>query len=112
MTDPSLFASLAGLLRPYSGRLFVKSDTDSNFYLEESQSTGKPQMFAAVQAKKGYVALHLFPVYVKPELLESISPTLRSRMHGKSCFNFKREDQVPRDELAHLIERAHDSLTP
>ncbi len=29
------------------------------------------------------------PVYMFPELLENVTPTLKKRMQGKSCFNFK-----------------------
>ena len=32
------------------------------------------------------------PVYVFPDLLDGISPELRRRMQGKSCFNFARVD--------------------
>jgi hypothetical protein len=31
----------------------------------------------------------LMPVYTFPELLEGISPILKKRIQGKSCFNFK-----------------------
>jgi hypothetical protein len=36
------------------------------------------------------------PLYMCPELARQISPGLRKRMHGKTCFNFK---TVPRPEL-------------
>ena len=112
MTNAAVFHKLAALLRPYASNLSVKADTDRNYYLEESRSTGKPQMFAAVQAKTSYVSLHLYPVYIQPDLLDHISPALRSRMQGKSCFNFKRVDQVPEEELAQLIKLAHETITP
>lgn len=73
-------------------------------------SSPKPQMFAAVQAKASYVSLHLFPVYTKPDLLSEISPELRTRMQGKSCFNFKSVEQIPTEELKALLQAAHDSL--
>jgi len=110
MSQMSLFDTLAALLRPYGGELSVKADTPTNYYLEESRSTGKPQLFAAVQAKKSYVSFHLFPIYAQPELLEGVSPTLRRRMQGKSCFNFARLDQVPSDELAGLVRLAYQSV--
>ena len=112
MTDAAVFARLVDLLRPCAPGLLLKTDTETNHYLEETRSTGKPQLFAAVQMKSSYVSFHLFPVYCKPELLDQISPALRKRMQGKSCFNFKRLDQLPEDELAQLIERAHESLGP
>jgi len=110
MSRASVFEALARLLRPYQAELSVKSDTDTNLYLEESRTTGKPQMFAAVQAKRSYVSFHLFPVYTQPKLLEGISPGLRRRMQDKSCFNFNDIDQLPSEELAELVRRAYQSV--
>lgn len=110
MSDPAIFEQLSQLLRPYATRMIVKTDTDTNLYLEEETSTGKPQMFAAVQAKAAYVALHVYPAYLQPRLLETVSPQLRARMHGKSCFNFKSIDQVMPDDIADLLRIAFDSL--
>jgi len=110
MTDPLLFAKLKGLLGPYVAELSVKTDTDDHLYLEESRSTGKPRLFAAVQVKKSYTAFHLFPLYTHPELLADLDPALARRMQGKSCFNFAKAEQVPEAELAALIERSYRTL--
>jgi hypothetical protein len=110
MTRQAVFDTLAALLRPYADRLSVKIDDERQLYLEESVSTGKPQMFAAVQAKASYIALHVFPLYVCPALLGSVSATLLSRMQGKSCFNFKTLDQLPETEVADLLQAAFASL--
>jgi hypothetical protein len=53
---------------------------------------------------KNYVSFHLFPVYVFPDLLDGISETLRARMQGKSCFNFRAPDAVLFQELAALTK--------
>ena len=110
MSKEAVFAQLAALLRPYAADLSVKTDTSTNLYLEESLSTGKLQMFAAVQLKSSYVALHVFPLYCRPELLETLSPDLRRRMQGKSCFNFKNSEQVPEGEIKALLETAYQSI--
>lgn len=110
MSKSDLFIALSDLLEPFSNEMIVKHDTDTNYYLEEEKSSKKPQMFGAVQVKKNYTSFHLFPVYVHPELVEDISDDLRKRMQGKSCFNFKSLDQVPREELSDLVKRAHGSL--
>ncbi len=39
------------------------------------------------------------PVYVNPKLLNDISPELKKRMQGKSCFNF---NTIERDLLKEL----------
>lgn len=33
------------------------------------------------------------PLYVNPALTKSITPTLKKRMQGKTCFNFKTEPE-------------------
>jgi hypothetical protein len=110
VSDPALFSALTDLLRSYADEMTVKHDTDTSFYLEEDRSTGTPQMFAAVLVKKSYVSFHLYPVYLLPELLDGISPVLRKRMQGKSCFNFSQIKQVPGDELSALVKAAYETV--
>ena len=55
--------------------------------------------FGSVQVKKAFVSYHLMPVYVQPALLEGLSPALRARMQGKSCFNFSKVDAALFKEL-------------
>jgi hypothetical protein len=70
-------------------------------------SQGKEVWFGAVQTRKNYVSYHLMPVYVFPDLLDRISPELRKRMQGKSCFNFKRLDEKLFRELARLTDKGY-----
>lgn len=110
MSKEAVFERISALLRPYAENLSIKADTEKNLYVEESRSTGKPQMFAAVQVKATYVALHVYPLYVHPELVDTLSPELRSRMQGKSCFNFKRIEQVIDQEIRKLLQVAYSSI--
>jgi hypothetical protein len=57
---------------------------------------------AAVQMKKNYVSYHLIPVYAIPTLLDAISPALKKRMQGKSCFNFTAIEPAQVKELKAL----------
>lgn len=61
-----------------------------------------PMWFGGVRVGKAYVSYHLMPVYTHPELAARISPALRKRMQGKSCFNFKAADAALFDELEAL----------
>jgi hypothetical protein len=90
------FSSLRRILQRHAGRLAVKDDRPGNYYLETVTPTnqGKPHMFGSVLAQKTHVSLYLMPVYMYPELLEDVSPELKQRMQGKSCFNFKTPDEV------------------
>jgi hypothetical protein len=48
------------------------------------------------------------PVYVNPSLLDDVSPNLKKRMQGKSCFNFTTADPVLIEELAVLTQAGFD----
>jgi hypothetical protein len=48
------------------------------------------------------------PVYVNPKILNGISPELKKRMQGKSCFNFKKVNESLFKELAILTKEGFD----
>ena len=54
------------------------------------------------------VSFYLMPVSMYPGLLETISPELKKRMQGKSCFNFKKVDKTLFDELAALTRQGFE----
>ena len=102
------FAQLKNLLKTFEDRLIVKSDRDEKYHLDACTNPFKKDenlYFASVESKKNYVSFHLFPVYMFPELLEEISPELRKKMQGKSCFNFKKPDAELFAQLRMLTER-------
>ena len=41
-------------------------------------------------------------------MLDDLSPSLRKRMQGKSCFNFKAPDKALFAELADLTRRGYE----
>jgi hypothetical protein len=104
MSD-EIFTGLRALLAVHAAKFVVKRNEPDNYYLETVTKDGKPEMFAAVQIKKSYVSFHLFPVYIDPGLLADISPDLRKRMQGKSCFNFGPRHIIPDAELATLVQK-------
>jgi hypothetical protein len=64
--------------------------------------------FAGVQLGKRYVSYHLMCTYLAPVLIETMSPQLRKRMQGKSCFNFTRVDEALFDELSAITARGRE----
>jgi len=86
--------------------LEIAVDSDGELYVNTRyiQKNKKPLFFGAVALKKNYVSFHLMPVYVRPQLLDSISPELRARMQGKSCFNFTKVNKPLFNELAVLTK--------
>lgn len=106
-----VFVELRKVLAPYVAKLVPTRNDEQELYLDTQyiQKSKKPLFFGAVQLKKSYVSVHLMPVYVKPELLVSISPELRARMQGKSCFNFSTTEPMLFKELAALVAAGYAS---
>lgn len=105
-----IFKRLQAILKPYEAQLVPKRDEPGEYYLETSHimKNGQPLFFGSVKVQKNYVSFYLMPVYVFPELLSSLSPDVRKRMQGKSCFNFKTVDPAQLAELAGLTERGFE----
>ena len=100
------FNQLKAIFKPFAAKLLVVHDTDTNYYLDTHRVMKNKHrlFFGGVRMGKGYVSFHLMPVYASSELQETISPELRKRMQGKSCFNFKTPDEKLFKELAKLTK--------
>ncbi len=106
-----LFDTLRAILAKHRAGLSVSHDEPGHYALNRPVAGKPPKFVAAVQVKKSYVAFHLFPVYRDPGLLDGITPELRARMQGKSCFNFKSPDPALFAELEILTDRALGGAT-
>lgn len=106
-----VFVALRSVMALYASNLDCKEDSDSQLYVDTHhiQSNKKPLFFGAVHVKKSYVSYHLMPIYLTPELLVGVSESLRSRMQGKSCFNFSQVDEPLFAELGLLTEASYAS---
>lgn len=107
------FEKLRAILKPYEGKLVVVHDTDKGYYLDTPYVMKNKQraFFGAVRVGKAYVSFHLMPVYAISDLSKSISPELKKRMQGKSCFNFKTVDEKLFKELAKLTQAGFKQFT-
>ena len=107
----TVYAALHTILAPYAAKLDTKKDDGSELYVDTKhiQKNKRPLFFGAVQVKKSYVSFHLMPVYLKPELLASVSPELKLRMQGKSCFNFSVVEPALFKELTALTKASYGS---
>ena len=106
-----LFARIRALYTPHEPRCVKLCDEPGRYYLgsqEVRAKDGYRTAFGGVEIKKNYVSAHVMPVYAHPELLDGVSPELRKRMQGKSCFNFRTLDQALLAELGALIDRGAD----
>ncbi|HQJ52583.1 MAG TPA: hypothetical protein PKW05_12485 [Anaerolineae bacterium] len=102
---------LIAILKPYEhGSLTLTVTRGWDYGLAgppTHESIRKAVWFAGVKTTKKYVSYYLMPVYAFPDLLERISPGLRKRMQGKSCWNFRVIDEALLAELAVLTESAY-----
>lgn len=104
------FARLKKILSKYEKRLTVTVDKPGSYSLDAgySEKFKRNMFFGAATIKKSYVSFYLMPVYIFPELLKGISPALKKRMQGKSCFNFTAVDNDLFAELAALAKEGYE----
>ena len=111
-----VFDTLKPVFEEYAGRLAIQVDKPGQYYLETKTAAasgpykGRRLQFGGVKIGKAYVSFHLMPVYASSELSQSISPELKKRMQGKSCFNFKTPDQKLFKELAQLTKAGFEKF--
>lgn len=103
---PNVFSKLKAILKPYAKKMVVVRDTREWFYLDTRyiMKNKKPLGFGAVRLGKAYASYYLMSIYACPDLLKGMSPELKKRMQGKSCFNFKEVDEKLFKELAKLTK--------
>jgi hypothetical protein len=104
----TVFRRLKTILNKQRKGLKVGTDAAGSYALITGADNKyrKPIWFGAVRPGKAYVSYHLMGVYMYPDLARRMSPELKKRMQGKSCFNFKRVDPVLFAELDRLTGEA------
>ena len=107
-----VFQDLKAIMEPFEKDLVLKKDEADNYYLNVhfQREDGYQGAFGGVEIKKNYVSYHLMPVYAYPELLAGLSPALKKRMQGKSCFNFTKTDAETLKELGDLTQKGFDTF--
>jgi hypothetical protein len=112
----SIFRALRSLLQKHRGGLSVSADTTSRYCLEGNVGPSTLQAWrgkmkrptipvAWVEIGKSYVSYHLMGVQESAALPDAMSKDLRARMQGKTCFNFKTEDERLLQELDELTAK-------
>jgi hypothetical protein len=108
----TIFERVKRIYRQFEGKgLDASINTENDFILGgpvTPATRGREMWFGGVQIKKNYVSCHLMSVYAFPELLDGISPGLKKRMQGKSCFNFKTVDETLFTELESLAKKGYE----
>jgi hypothetical protein len=99
------FETLRKILHQHAKKLQVIVDRPGDYQLasrDKVDRIGRPLFVAGVVKRKSYISFHLMPVYAFPDLLAGLTPELKKRIQGKSCFNFKAIDAAQVKELERL----------
>ena len=101
-----VFEQLKTIFKPYAKKMDVSQDTDQCYMLDTRyiMKNKQPLCFGGVRLGKNYVSFYLMSVYASPDMLKNMSPELKKRMQGKSCFNFKEVDKKLFGELKALTK--------
>jgi hypothetical protein len=100
---------LREILEPLRSRLVATKDGPDGLILQIPGLEDKPWGYVGgIRLGKRYVSFYLMSVYASPEIVESMSPELRRRMQGKSCFNFTTVDEPLFAELAQITEASFE----
>jgi hypothetical protein len=102
----TIFARLKVIFQPYVKKMDVAQDSPAYYLLNTRHimKNKQPLCFGGVRRGKAYVSFYLMSVYACPDLLRGMSPELKKRMQGKSCFNFKELDEKLFRELDQLTK--------
>lgn len=106
----AIFTSLKEVLKKYENKLVITSNkkTAYNLFAGYDKQRKADIYFGGVVINKKYVSYHLMPVYVNPRLLDEVSPELRNRMQGKSCFNFNKIDNDQLKEVKTITKKCFE----
>ncbi len=107
----NVFERLKTAYTPFEAQAHLIADTEDRYLLgtkEVRAKDGYRTAFGGVEIKLRYVSAHLMPVYVHTDMIEALSPELRRRMHGKSCFNFAAEDEALFAEFTALVQKGFE----
>ncbi|NIJ09323.1 hypothetical protein FHS31_002955 [Sphingomonas vulcanisoli] len=103
----AIFKALRLLYAKHADACVLLADDADRYILgthEVRQRDGYRTWLGGVEIKKSYVSAHLMPLYIHPDLIETMTPDLRRRMQGKACLNFKRIDPNLFAQLDALID--------
>lgn len=108
-----IFDSIKKVLKKYSPPMLVSKEKDGVYELMGnkpvpygSKKVIVPGMYmSSVVARKDMISFYFFPIYFHTDDFIDLIPTLSKYLKGKTCFNFKKPEQVDTKELNALIKK-------
>ena len=107
----ALFDRFKAILEPYAPKMHLADERPGMYGLDMAPEGQRDPStwFGATRLGKRYVSYYLMPIYAQPSLLDGISPELRRRMQGKSCFNLTKVDEPLLAELERLTAASYEA---
>lgn len=108
-----IFEKLKAGLQKQSPPMAISKDKNDVFELignkpvpYGSRKTIVPGMyFSSIVARKDMVSFYFFPAYFNEEAFRKLIPEMSKYLKGKTCFNFKKPEQVNEKELNALLKK-------
>jgi hypothetical protein len=109
----SIFNSLKSALEKCQPPMVVSKEKKDVFELMGnkpvpygSKKTIVPGMyFASVVARKDMVSFYFFPLYYQEKEYANVIPNLMKSLKGKTCFNFRKPEQLNSKELNAMLKK-------
>ena len=110
----AIFGSIKKVLEKYSPPMVACKNKDGIVYelMGNKQvpygykKTIVPGMyFSSVVARKDMISFYFFPIYFHTADFIDLIPTMAKCLKGKTCFNFKKQEQVNAKELNALLKK-------
>jgi hypothetical protein len=117
----AVFAHLKRILAEHASSFVVSEDSPTRYCIEAPIGPATLKLWhgkkkramipvAWTEIGKNYVSFHHMALYGNDKLRDGLSQELKSRMQGKTCFNFKNEEQLPFAELEALTARGNEGI--
>lgn len=116
-----VFNRLKIILQKHAGEFRIMPDTVNSYGLQGKPGAAavkawggklkKPVMPVAwIETGKAYVSFHIMGLYTNTALQATMTKELKTRMQGKTCFNFKSIDETLFKELEQVTVKAIDDF--
>lgn len=108
-----IFETIKGVLLKQCPPMVASKDKEGVFELMGNKAVpyGSKKVivpgmyFSSVVARKEMVSFYFFPIYFHTADFIDLIPTMAKCLKGKTCFNFKKTEQVHVKELTALLKK-------
>jgi len=106
-----IFQTIRAAMQPFEALGFnsrINSDMEYDLWSDKNVVLlGKQRneiYFAGLKIMKSSVTLHFMLIYTNPEVKDLLHPDLLKLLKGKSCFHFKKLDEVMMEHVAVALD--------